>query len=457
MTFSGRATRRPPEYFTPAWRLPALGMLTGLAVSLVGGEPSWTAGNGFRWTPLDVPTEGRSGFTRLDPNVTGVAFTNRLDEATGAANRVLYNGAGVAVGDYDRDGRPDLFLCDLAGRNALFRNLGNGRFENVTAAAGLADPLPQTRGAVFGDVNGDGHPDLLISVNGKGVLSFVNHGRGGFVNATATAGTASGAGSTTLALADVDGNGTLDLYVTNYRIDDVRDRGRASMKLVNGRPVLPGTETNRFEWIDGRLEENGQADQLLLNDGTGRFRAVSWTGGNFLDEAGQPLRQPPLDWGLTATFRDVNGDSAPDLYVCNDYWTPDRFWINDGTGRFRAIAPQAIRKTSASSMSVDFADINRDGFVDFFVVDMLSRDPRLRKRELHAQMPRATPIGALDDRPQAMRNTMFWNRQDGTFSEVAAWAGLPASDWSWAPVFLDVDLDGFEDLVIGAGHFRDVQ
>jgi hypothetical protein len=417
----------------------------------------WHEERGFQWAELGVPQQGKPGFTLLPGGTTGVTFTNSLDEATGAANRVLANGSGVAVGDFDNDGLPDIFLCSLAGKNALYKNLGNWRFKDVTLEAGLGAPCPLTRGAVFADINGDGYVDLLISVTGRGVLCFLNDGHGKFVDVTPAAGTSSRNGSTTLALADVDGNGTLDLYITNYRSDDIRDHGRVTVSVVNGRPIMAGTETNRFIFLNGRLEECGQPDQLMLNDGAGHFKPVAWTDGTFLDEAGNRLTEPPPDWGLTATFRDVNGDLAPDLYVCNDYWSPDRFWINDGHGHFRAISKLALRKTSASAMSVDFADINRDGYLDFFVVDMLSRDPRLRKREGFAQMPRPSPAGVIDDRPQVMRNTLFLNRQDSTFAEIAFYANVPASDWSWAPVFLDVDLDGYEDLVIGAGHFRDVQ
>jgi hypothetical protein len=109
--------------------------------------------------------------------------------------------------------------------------------------------------------------------------------------------------------------------------------------------------------------------------------------------------------------------------VCNDYWTPDRIWINDGQGHFRAIDRLAVRHTSASSMGVDFADVNRSGNLDLMVVDMLSRDQRLRKRQMPAQAPMASPAGAIDNRPQIMRNTFFVNRADGTFAEIADYAG----------------------------------
>ena len=424
-----------------------------------GVEPArsaWTPGDGHRWTTLSPrPDSPKSGFQLIDPTASGILFTNVLSDFDGAANRTLYNGSGVATGDVDGDGFPDVFFASVSGENRLYRNFGNGQFTNVTVTSGLGQRIPQTRGAVLADLNGDRFLDLLVAVNGRGALCFTNDGHGHFTDVTATAGTQGPWGSTSLALADVDGNGTMDLYVVNYRTEDIRDRGRARMSMVNGRPVLRGSETNRFVMLNGRLEETGQPDQLFLNDGHAHFTAVSWTGGTFRDADGKPLAEPPLDWGLAAGFRDLNGDGAPDLYVCNDYWTPDRLWWNDGHGNFRAADTTHLRKSSASSMGVAFADIDRDGQTDFFVVDMLSRDPRVRKRQRWAQMPE--PVKAAEDRPQVMRNTLFLNRGGGRFSEIAPFAGVSASDWSWSPVFLDVDLDGYEDLLIGAGHFRDVQ
>src|SRR6185295_1227230 len=236
-----------------------------------------------------------------------------------------------------------------------------------------------------------------------------------------------------------------------------RDRGQVNLQMVNGQMRVPTELKDRLLVVNGQVLEYGEPDQLYLNDGKGRFTPVSWTGGRFRNEEGQPLTRPPLDWGLSATFRDINDDGFPDLYVCNDFWTPDRVWLNDGKGRFRAAPRLALRNTSASSMGVDFADIDRDGRLDFFVVDMLSRDARLRKRQKLAQPPMPSPIGAIDDRPQFMRNTLFLNRGDGTFAEIANYAGLAASEWSWSPVFLDVDLDGYEDLLITTGHAKDVQ
>ncbi len=422
-----------------------------------GASAEWHTEAGLRWRSLDLPGSGRPGFTLMAPGTTRLQFTNRLDELAGAANRTLYNGAGVAAGDVDGDGRPDLFFCDISGTNALFRNLGGFTFEDITQTSGIRTPIPGCRGAVLADVDGDRDLDLLLAVNGGGVLSFINDGRGRFAEATSGSGTASNLGASTIAIADVDGNGTPDLYVANYSTEDVRDRGRVNIQMIGGKPVLPGSRPDRFLLVDGKLVEAGQPDQLYLNEGAGRFRAVSWTDGSFLDENGNPLKAPPNDWGLTATFRDLNGDGAPDLYVCNDYWTPDRCWINDGRGRFRALPTMAMRKTPASSMGVDVADVDRDGDMDLFVVDMLSRYPHLRKRQGFAQAMTPVPMGVDLMRHQVMRNVLLLARGDGTYADAAFQAGVPASDWSWSPIFLDVDLDGYEDLLISAGHFRDVQ
>ena len=152
----------------------------------------------------------------------------------------------------------------------------------------------------------------------------------------------------------------------------------------------------------------------------------------------------------------MTGDGAPDIYVCNDYWTPDRLWLNDGKGHFRACPRLALRHTSTFSMGVDFADVNRDGQVDFCVTDMMFRDWQRRKREVMISGTSRAPVGTIEDRPQVPRNMLFRNRGDGTFEEIGAYAGVSASDWAWQPVFLDVDLDGYEDIITPTGFAHDL-
>ncbi|MBK9137512.1 MAG: VCBS repeat-containing protein [Verrucomicrobia bacterium] len=447
-----------------------LGFAVGLAtVRSAAPALTWQHGEGYRWMELQVPAGGATGFRRTDPNANGVRFANQLATERGITNRNLLSGSGVALGDVDGDGWCDLYFCGLDGPNALYRNLGAWRFTNITDQAGVACAGQDSTGAVFADVDGDGDLDLLVHSLGNGVRIFRNDGSARFTEVTDAAGLRSTLGGMSLALADVDGDGDLDLYVVNYRTTTIMDQPKTTftMRPVNGQPVVAfvngvsATEphlTNRFVFSpSGAVLELGEPDALYLNDGQGRFTPLSWTDGTFLDEDGRPLADAPRDWGLSVQMRDINGDRAPDIYVANDLFSPDHFWINDGRGRFRAIERLALRTTSVFSMGVDFGDLNRDGHVDFMIVDMLARGHKDRHTQVSQNKPAPTPIGVIDDRPQVWRNTLHLNRGDHTFAEIAFYAGVEASDWSWMPLFLDVDLDGYEDIIIPNGQMRDFQ
>src|SRR5207244_7664012 len=138
--------------------------------------------------------------------------------------------------------------------------------------------------------------------------------------------------------------------------------------------------------------------------------------------------------------------------ICNDFASEDRIWINDGKGKFRAMNRLALRRTSMFSMGIDFADLNRDGRDEFIVLDMLSRSHAKRQLQVGDLPLTSSGIGVKDNRPQYSHNTLFLNRGDGTYAQVAHFCGVQASEWSWTPVFLDVDLDGYEDLLITTGH-----
>ena len=436
------------------------------------GSQAWTQGHGYRVASLPKLESGSAGFTLLVPQSTGIFFTNELPASRYLTNQVLPSGSGVTAGDVDGDGRCDLFFCGLNSMNRLYRNLGGWRFEDVTEAAGLGASNHDTTGATFADLDGDADLDLIFNTIGNGTRLWFNDGTGRFSEAADVL-NRERAGMTST-LADIDGDGDLDLYIANYRITSIMDRpqtrfsvrmidGKPVVAMVDGRPITDPDLTNRFtfnihmEAGRGRLayEENGEPDALYLNDGRGNFHLVSFTGGAFLDESGMPLAQALYDWGLTASFRDLDGDGIPDLYVCNDFAAPDRIWMNDGTGRFRAIAPFAIRQTSLAAMAIDVADVNRDGFDDLFVTDMLSREHSRRLTQRNILRADLAPAGRIDARPQYPRNTLHLNRGDGTYAEVAQFAGIEASEWSWTPIFLDIDLDGFEDLLIPNGFVRD--
>jgi enediyne biosynthesis protein E4 len=439
-------------------------LLLSLGVCLQAAPAlQWKPASGYRLAELAVPAAGQAGFTLLTPGTTGISLTNAVPEEDTFVNSLLNDGSGVAAGDVDGDGWCDLYFCRLQRGNALYRNLGNWRFEDVTAAAGVACEGQASTGATFADVDGDGDLDLLVNCRGGGTRLFLNDGKGRFQECT-DCGLVRRFGATSMALGDLDGNGTLDLFVANYATSKIEDRpnARFSAKVVNGKPVLTAIDgvpltspelTNRYYVDNDRtVRERGEPDILYLNDGRGKFAPVSWTGGAFLDEFGRPLTQPPYDYGFSVRFRDLDGDGLPDLYVCSDLFPPDLIFINDGRGHFRAMSNLAVRHTSRFSMGLDFADLNRDGYDEFMVVDMLSREHTRRKVQIIGLMPLVLPVDNINLRPQYMRNTLFLNRGDGTYAEIAQLAGLEASEWSWMPAFLDVDLDGFEDVLIPAGH-----
>jgi enediyne biosynthesis protein E4 len=464
--------RGRPEPFPGrlAWALMLLALLW--ASGAVKAQ-TWQQRNGYRFQSLNVPATGTSGFTLLSPGETGIWFTNLLPESRALTNTLLPNGSGVAAGDIDGDGWCDLFFSGLGGRSRLYRNLGGLKFEDITERSGIICTNLDATGAVFADIDGDGDLDLIVNSLGGGTHLFFNDGKGHFTEGPKVLNQA--AGGTSIGLADVDGSGRLNLYLANYRAATILDAPgtRFTMKLVNGKPEVamingkPLTDpewTNRFEFrtgLDaqgrGRLarEELGEPDAYFENDGHGHFTLASWTGGKFRDEAGRPLSKPPFDWGLSVLFRDLNGDGAPDLYVCNDFGSPDRVWFGDAHGGFQAAARLALRETSFSSMGVDAADLNRDGNDDFMVVDMLSAQHRRRLTQRNSAHSEMASLSASSDRPQYTRNTLFLNRGDGTYAEIAQYAGLDATEWSWSPIFIDVDLDGYEDLLIPNGFIRD--
>ncbi|MCC7374417.1 MAG: VCBS repeat-containing protein [Verrucomicrobiales bacterium] len=444
---------RPAREPRARFRHPGALILWCLAGWLGAGDLSLgIAAAGTAIQPLPPPSNPRAvGFTQLGPHLTGVDFTNRLSAERSLQNQNLLNGSGVAAGDFDGDGLCDLYFCAIAGTNCLYRNLGNWKFQEMAQEAGVACGGWPATGATFADTDGDGDLDLLVTSLGTGVHCFRNLGNGRFRETTAEDGLTTRTGSTSLALGDIDGDGDLDLYLVNYgALSVLRSGGRVEVKQANGQWIVTGPHAHRLRFVNGRMEEVGEADLLFLNDGRGRFESVPWNSPRFLSDDGQP-KPPPLDYGLGVQMRDVDGDGDPDIYVCNDFQTPDRLWINDGKGNFREASYRVMRKFPFSSMGVDFADIDGDGNLDFLVAEMASRDHLHQMRQLSGAVPLPNLPGRVDLRPQVVRNALYRSNGDGTWSDIAEYAGVAASDWSWQPVFLDVDLDGFEDLLVVNG------
>lgn len=436
-------------------------------------DPSWHVQQGYRWATLSPGFPGRTGFSPVAPSRSGIIFENRLSTDEIAANRHYLNGSGVAAGDIDGDGRVDLYFAGMSGPGRLYRNLGGLAFEDVTDAAGLAHPPRYSTGVVLADVDQDRDLDLLIGSIHDGVILYRNVGSGRFRRGSDSGlDRTSGKGNSTLALADIDGDGDLDLYVTNYRERSINDlielRELTWEKTVqqssgaNGAAYVLRPPFEEYftllerEGLPPERREIGERDQLFVNDGHGRFVEVAGHGNRFLSADGGP-RELERDWGLTAKFQDLNHDHLPDLYVANDFWTPDRVWINQGGGVFGEIDPVAIRNLSFSAMAVDFSDVNRDGALDIFVTEMLSPLRERRARHVIPKGPFPNERFRIDGQPQYNRNSLYMNRGDGTYAETSHYSGVAASGWSWAAQFIDVDLDGFEDLIVTTGFSHDLQ
>lgn len=432
--------------------------------------PIWHQEAGYRWRDLDVPSVGTPGFTPMKSGRTRITFQNDVSDSTLVGNRVLGQGAGVCLGDVDGDGRPDVFLARTEGSNALYHNLGDWRFEDITASAGVGAPDRFSTGCALADVDGDGDLDLvLLATKGPNAI-FLNDGRAHFTERRDLGLVAVGKGGTTVTMADVDGTGRLAMFVANYKpysiLDSIPPQQRTYSRMVrqvgpNRYEVAPEFQREyrlvmRPDMGGLRLSERASTNDFYTNDGRGHFTRVSFVSSNFRDAKGQPLSGEPESFSLDAKFADLNGDGAPDLYVTNDFEDLDELWFNDGHGRFRLADWTTQRQMSNSSMGVDIGDVNGDGRPDIFVDDMLGNDSKRLKTQMptHTALPKRA--GDVETQLQQQRNTLFLNRGDGTFAEVGMYAGVQASGWSWGTMFLDVDLDGRQDILIANGHLWDI-
>jgi hypothetical protein len=427
----------------------------------------WHEDIGYRWAELPALEPGQPGFTLLPASKTGITFSNSLTPDQIGDNRFLLGGSGVATGDIDGDGMVDVYFNRLDGANILYKNLGDWQFEDITKRAGVACPNRFSTGGTFADIDGDYDLDLLVTALGGPNACFINDGSGKFTEVTDSAGLSSNNGSTSMALADIDGDGDLDLYITNFKKKSVeniyspqeRAQNKVAKKIGGTYKILPQfKEHYRIEMVNDRptIFENAEPDFLYLNDGNGHFKRASFTDGRFLDESGN-LVSELKDWGLLPRFQDMDNDGDPDIYVCNDYWSPDRIWINDGTGHFQAINKLAIRHTSKFTMAVDFSDIDRDGDEDLLLIDMLAQNHQQRMQQAGNERQFPAAIGHFDNRPQIKRNMLLLNRGDNTYAEIGQLSGVQASEWTWSARFLDVDLDGYEDIIATNGQLHDFE
>lgn len=380
------------------------------------------------------PLTGPVQFQLLQAEETGLRFTNELQQNTEFnvfAYMYFFNGGGVAAGDFNNDGLVDLYFTSNMGPNSLFLNEGDLQFSEVTETARVAGLNGWTTGVSVVDINNDGLLDLYVCQMGdyEGIRGhnqlYVNQGiKNGipvFEDQAAYYGLDFVGFSTQASFFDYDLDGDLDMFLLNHSLHQNGTFG-------------PRRTFDEIHPTSG--------DKLFRNDG-GRFTDVTEASG---------ILSTVIGYGLGIANSDINMDGWPDLYIGNDFHENDYLYINQQDGTFKEVLTEQINHTSRFSMGVDIADINNDGYKDIVSLDMLPEDPYILKTSLGEDGYNIFQFKlGYGYNPQFARNNLQLNNGNNTFSEIGIYAGIFASDWSWAPLIFDFDHDGLKDLFISNG------
>ena len=400
-------------------------LLVALRLTAIAASGADAAG-GLTEKPLAPPanSRGKTMFVMLPPDVTGIRTENNY--ADPKMKGELYQefetssiGTGITIGDYDGDGRPDIFVVSKTESCRLFRNLGDYKFEDVTDKARVGDKGAAAgvwkQGATFVDVNNDGRLDIYVCRYNAPNLLYINQGDGTFKEEAGAHGLDIKDSSVMAAFCDYDRDGWLDVYIVTNLLN------------ITSHP-------------------KGQRGYLMHNNRDGTFSNVT----NNLSISDETQSH-------SATWWDYDNDGWPDLYVANDYGYdhPDKLYHNNRDGAFTNVIDGVVAHTSFSSMGADLGDVNNDGLIDFFVADMAAATHEKDQRGVADARGRAEEAEGSAIAPKSHRSALLLNTGTARALEGAYLAGIAATDWTWSVRLEDLDNDGRVDLFVTNGYNRD--
>lgn len=375
-------------------------------------------------------------FENIPSDKSGIEFRNDLafdSQFNIYTYRNFYNGGGVAAGDINNDGLVDLYFTSNQNTNKLYLNKGNFQFEDITTTAGVGGTRAWSTGVSMADVNGDGFLDIYVCNSGdikndnKQNELFINNGDLTFTERAEEYGLDDRGYSTHAAFFDYDKDGDLDVYLLNN-----------SYQAIGSFNLMQNIRHER---------DSVGGDKLFRNDGN-RFTDVSVEAGIYGSVIG---------FGLGVTVGDVNNDTWQDIFVSNDFFERDYLYINNQDGTFHEVLPEQMASISAASMGADMADINNDGWLDIFVTDMLPEDDtRLKQVTTFENWDKLQYNVKNGYHYQFNRNMLHLNNGNGTFSEIGRLCGVDATDWSWGALMFDMDNDGRKDIFVANGIYQDI-
>jgi hypothetical protein len=390
-----------------------------------------------------TPSNTKPLFTLLNQSESGFYFMNEVNQSEDfnvITYENFYNGGGVGIGDVNNDGLPDIFMTGNTFGGRLYLNKGDLKFEQISESANIF-----TRGFTtdvsFVDINNDGFQDIYLCKSMVGEVAYrknilyINNQDNTFTNKAEEYGIADDGFSNQSVFFDYDNDGDLDLYVVNHRADFDN-----ALSIYDTKEAKGNFEPGNVFW------KEEFSDKLYQNNGNGTFTNVSKKAGILNN-----------DFSLSAVPSDLNNDGLVDLYIANDFSSKDHAYINQGNGTFKDELESRFGHIPMSSMGMDIADYNNDGYPDVVNLDMTPegnfRQKQLKSGGSYDKYHLAVDFGFYH---QVSRNMLHLNNGDGTFSEVGQLANIAYTDWSWSSLFADFDNDGWQDLFIANGHFRDI-